>query len=86
MEADTEEDTEATADQHSDDKMKAEPETEKVVQPTLELSIPLDSAYATHVETMEDGGIDVESTVAQQIQPQVEETIHQIYQQAKYNE
>lgn len=53
---------------------------------TVELEVPVSQLHDTIIETLEQSGIDVEEQLEQGLQPQVESTIHDLFQQIRYQQ
>jgi len=70
-------------DEHS---MTAEPTNSKVHEETIMVEIPLDDAHAEMVDAMKESGQDVKKLLSANLAPTAEQTIHQLYQQGKYQQ
>jgi len=52
--------------------------------PTLTIEYTLDSAHSEMCAQLQRAGVDVEGVIVAETQPQIEQTLHQIFQTSKY--
>lgn len=52
---------------------------------TVSLEIPIDGVHAAIIDDLENNGMNVEEQLEARFQRATEETIHELYQEAKYS-